>query len=117
MFGFLIKIISGFKKIRSSTQFRLVGLLGSLSHPESLQVIEMYERNENLPSIEMVAKMAKAFEVTVDFLIGEGESASYDKQTVQRIDDIQKMDADTQNVLFNVIDTYIQNFKTKQAFR
>ena len=61
--------------------------------------------------------MAKAFGVTVDFLIGEGENASYDKETVERISDIQKMDADTKNVLFNVIDTYIQNFKTKQAFR
>jgi hypothetical protein len=65
----------------------------------------------------MGAKMAKAFGVTVDFLIGEGENASYDKETVERISDIQKMDADTKNVLFNVIDTYIQNFKTKQAFR
>jgi hypothetical protein len=46
----------------------------------------------------------------------EGENASYDKQTVERINDIQKMDADTKNILFNVIDTYIQNFKTKQAF-
>ncbi len=61
--------------------------------------------------------MAKAFGVTVDFLIGEGENASYDKETVERISDIQKMDTDTKNVLFNVIDTYIQNFKTKQAFR
>ncbi len=61
--------------------------------------------------------MAKTFGVTVDFLIGEGENASYDKETVERISDIQKMDADTKNVLFNIIDTYIQNFKTKQAFR
>lgn len=35
---------------------------------------------------------------------------------VERINDIQKMDADTKSVLFNVIDTYIQNFKTKQLF-
>jgi transcriptional regulator with XRE-family HTH domain len=82
----------------------------------SREIIGKYERNENLPSIEMVAKMAKAFEVTVDFLIGEGENASYEKETVERINDIQKMDADTQSVLFNVIDTYIQNFKTKKAF-
>ncbi len=33
----------------------------------SREIIGKYERNENLPSIEMVAKMAKAFEVTVDF--------------------------------------------------
>jgi len=53
----------------------------------------------------MVAKMAKAFGVTVDFLIGEGENASYDKETVERINDIQKMDAETKSVLLNVIDT------------
>jgi transcriptional regulator with XRE-family HTH domain len=79
-------------------------------------MIGKYGRNENLPSIEMVAKMARAFGVTVDFLIVEGENASYDKETVDRINDIQKMDADTKSVLLNVIDTYIQNFKTKQAF-
>jgi hypothetical protein len=57
-----------------------------------------------------------AFEVTVDYLIGEGENASFDKVTVERISDIQKMDTDTKNILFNVIDTYIQNFKTRKAF-
>ncbi|AOM77214.1 hypothetical protein [Pedobacter steynii] len=55
--------------------------------------------------------------VTTDFLIGEGENASYDKEIVDRINDIQKMDAETKSILFNVIDTYIQNFKTKQAFQ
>ena len=46
-----------------------------------------------------------------------GENASYDKETVEPINNIQKMDADNKSVLFNVIDAYIQNFKTKQAFR
>lgn len=32
------------------------------------------------------------------------------------VTDIQKMDEETQKVLFNLIDTYIQNFKTKQEF-
>jgi transcriptional regulator with XRE-family HTH domain len=82
----------------------------------SREIIGKYERNENLPSIEMVVKMAVAFGVTVDYLIGESESASYDKDTVERINDIQKMDEGTRSILFNVIDTYIQNFKTRQAF-
>jgi transcriptional regulator with XRE-family HTH domain len=82
----------------------------------SREIIGKYERNENLPSIEMVAKMAKAFGVTIDYLIGEGENAALDKETVDRINDIQKMDSNTKSVLFNVIDTYIQNFKTKKAF-
>ena len=83
----------------------------------SYTTIGKYERNENLPSIEMVAKMAQAFGVTVDFLIGSGENASYDKETVERIKDIQKMDSNTKSVLFNVIDTYIRDFKTKQAYK
>lgn len=82
----------------------------------SRAIIGKYERNENLPSIEMVLKMAKAFGVTVDFLLGEGEFSAYDKETVERIQNIQKMDDSTRSILFNVIDTYIQNFKTKQAF-
>ena len=82
----------------------------------SREIIGKYERNENLPSIEMTLKMANAFEVTVDFLLGQGEFASYDKETVERINGIQNMDEKTRGVLFNVIDTYIQNFKTKQAF-
>jgi transcriptional regulator with XRE-family HTH domain len=82
----------------------------------SREIIGKYERNENLPSIEMTLKMAKAFGVTVDFLLGESEFASYDKETVSRIKNIQKMDINTKDILFNVIDTYIQNFRTKQAF-
>lgn len=54
--------------------------------------------------------------MTVVFLIVEVENASYDKEKVERINDIQKMDADTKSVLFNVIDIFIQNFKTKKAF-
>ncbi len=82
----------------------------------SREIIGKYERNENLQSIEMTLKMAKAFGVTVYYLLGEGEYSSYDKDTVDRLKSIQKMDANTKGVLFNVIDTYIQNFKTKQAF-
>jgi transcriptional regulator with XRE-family HTH domain len=39
-------------------------------------------RNENSPSLEMALKMAKALGVTVDFLLGEDEYSSYDKETV-----------------------------------
>ena len=82
----------------------------------SRAIIGKYERNENSPSVEMAIKMAKVFGVTVDFLLGEGEYATYDKDTVDRLQNIQKMDSGTKVILFNLIDTYIQNFKTKQAF-
>ena len=82
----------------------------------SRTIIGNYERNANTPSIEVVLKLAKAFNVTVDFLIGEGETASFDKDAVKRIEDIEKLDADTKKHLFFLIDNVIQNFKTKKAF-
>jgi len=50
-------------------------------------------------------------------LIGFCKNASYDKETVERINDIQKMDADTKSVLFKDIDTYIKILKRKKSFR
>jgi len=82
----------------------------------SREIVGKYERNENSPSLEMALKMAKALGVTVDFLLGESEYTTYDQDTIDRINSIEKMDTNTKSVLFNVIDTYIQNFKTKQAF-
>ena len=45
----------------------------------SRTIIGNYERNTNTPSIEVLVKIAKTFNVTVDYLIGEGELSSYDK--------------------------------------
>ena len=82
----------------------------------SRTIIGNYERNENMPSIEIVLKIAKAFDVSVDFLIGEAEASNLDKAVLQRIYDIEKLDEDTKSKLFFLIDNVIQNFKTKQAF-
>lgn len=82
----------------------------------SRTIIGNYERNTNMPSIEVLVKIAKTFNVTVDFLIGEGELSSYDKDIIKRIEDINKLDTDTKEHLYFLVDNVIQNFKTKQAF-
>lgn len=82
----------------------------------SRTIIGNYERNTNMPSIEVLLKIAKTFNVTVDYLIGEGEMSSYDKEVIKRIEDIDKLDQNTKEHLFFLVDNVIQNFKTKQAF-
>lgn len=82
----------------------------------SRTIIGNYERNANTPSIEVLLKLAKVFNVSIDFLIGEGELSSYDKEVLKRIDDIERLDPDTKQHLFFLIDNVIQNFKTKKAF-
>ena len=49
----------------------------------SRDIIGKYERNDNLPSIEMALKIAHIFDVSVDYLLGEGKHASFDKDTLK----------------------------------
>ena len=81
-----------------------------------MDCVGKYERNDNAPSIEVLLKMAKAFDVTVDYIIGEGQLSNYDKDVLKRIEDIEQLDDETRSKLFFLIDNIIQNFKTKQAF-
>lgn len=82
----------------------------------SRTIVGNYERNENTPSIDMILKIAKLFNVSLDYLVGQGQLANYSKEVLKRIDDIEQLDKDTQSKLFFLIDNIVQNFKTKQAF-
>lgn len=82
----------------------------------SRTIIGNYERNVNTPSIDVLLRLVRVFDVSVDFLIGEGGLSSYDKEVLKRIDDIERLDPDIKQHLFFLIDNVIQNFKTKKAF-
>jgi len=56
--------ISTLRKERKWSQTELAKQIDA-----SREIIGKYERGENLPSIEMALKMAKAFGVTVDYLV------------------------------------------------
>ncbi len=79
-------------------------------------MIGKYERSEATPSIEAAKSIADAFQVSLDYLVGEGVNAAFDKKTVQRLQDIQNLDKETQNVLFRLIDTMIRDTKAKKAY-
>jgi len=82
----------------------------------SRTIVGNYERNENTPSTEVIIKLAKVFNVSVDYLIGEGQLSNLDKDVLRRIEDIENLDDDTKKHLFFLIDNVIQNYKTKRAF-
>jgi hypothetical protein len=64
----------------------------------------------------VLLKLAKVFNVSVDYLIGKGELSAFDKDLLKRIVDIEKLDEATKQHLFFLIDNVIQNYKTKKAF-
>ena len=81
----------------------------------SREIIGRYERNEALPSVEVAKKIANIFEVSLDYLVGEGINASFDKKNLKRIEDIEHLDEDTKKYLYFFIDNTIQNTKAKKA--
>jgi transcriptional regulator with XRE-family HTH domain len=54
----------------------------------SREMIGKYERGVAVPSIEAAKKIADAFEVSLDYLVGEGINSKFDKKTVKRLQDI-----------------------------
>ncbi|MCP3660306.1 MAG: helix-turn-helix transcriptional regulator [Bacteroidetes bacterium] len=82
----------------------------------SRDMIGKYERNDNLPSIEVALKLSKVFDISIDYLIGEGKYASYNKETIKRLQDIEVLDHSTRTTLFQIIDTFLRDAKTRKAY-
>lgn len=54
-------------------------------------MIGKYEREKAVPSIEAAKKIAEAFEVSLDYLAGEGINDQFDKKTIQHMRDIEDL--------------------------
>ncbi len=105
------KIITELRKSKNWSQNDLA------SKTDISQVmVGKYERDDAIPSIEVAKKIADAFEVSLDYLVGEGQNASFDKKTLQRIQDLELLEESKRKTLFDLIDTYIRDAKTRQAY-
>jgi transcriptional regulator with XRE-family HTH domain len=79
-------------------------------------MIGKYEREEAAPSIDAAKKIADAFEVSLDYLVGEGQNANFDKRTVQRLQDIAALNPIIKDKLFFLIDTVIRDANAQKAY-
>jgi transcriptional regulator with XRE-family HTH domain len=82
----------------------------------SREMIGRYERNEVMPSIEIAKKIADALEVSLDYLAGEGKKASFDKQTLNLIQEIEELEPAIKEKLFFLANAVIRDAKTKKAY-
>jgi len=82
----------------------------------SRTIIGNYERNENTPSIDILLKIAKTFDVTIDFLVGEGSLSTYDKNVLKRIEKLSQLNSEEKDKIFMVIDALIRDFNAKKAY-
>lgn len=96
------------RKEKDMTQAELAKMVSA-----SREIISKYEKDGVMPSIEMAKKIADAFGVTLDYLVGEGSNAKFDKKTLKRLNDIEAMDSEFKAQLFNIMDAVIRDYKTR----
>jgi transcriptional regulator with XRE-family HTH domain len=104
-------IISNLRKEKSWSQTDLAN-----ESEVSREMISKYERGLAIPSVDAAKKIADALGVSLDYLVGEGINASFDKITLKRLQEIQNMKPDFKLHLFSVIDSVIRDYKTQQAY-
>lgn len=63
-------------------------------------MIGKYERGDEVSSVDAAKKNADACEVSLDYLVGEGQNAKFDKTTVQRLLDIEALNPTVEDKLF-----------------
>lgn len=83
----------------------------------SRETISKYEKDGVMPSIEIADKIADAFEVSLDFLVGKSVSASFDKKMIQRMTNIDKLPNEEKNSIMIVIDAFLRDYNAKQAYK
>jgi hypothetical protein len=67
------------------------------------------------PFVEIAAKLAQALEVSLDYLVGNTDVV-FDKKTVQRILEVQQLPEKDAEHLYALMDAFLRDAKTKQAY-
>jgi len=102
--------ITELRKTKGWSQAELAGEINV-----SRVIIGRYERNEAVPSIDIAKKMADIFGISLDYLVGEGKNAKFDKKTLQIIEDIEALEPDTKDKLYFLVNAVIRDYKTRKA--
>lgn len=110
----MLKIGDKIAQLRKSKNWSQTDLAKAIE--ASREAIGKYERNEVVPSVEVAKKIADIFEVTLDYLVNDITKPSFDKQTVQRLMDIETLKDADKGHLFALIDAYLRDAKTRLAY-
>ena len=82
----------------------------------SREAIGKYERGEASASVEMAKRIADALGVTLDYLIGEGDLAELDRETLARVRGLQALPDDKRAHVLAVVDAFLRDSHTSKAY-
>jgi len=80
----------------------------------SREIVGRYERNDAVPSIEIAKRLAEAFEVSLDYLVGTAEQ-EVDKATLKRLQEINRLSEENKNMVYTFLDSFITKTKLQNV--
>ena len=80
-------------------------------------IIGKYERDEIKPSIDTGAKIADALNVTIDFLVKDGEYQNIDKGALKRLKLLEKLNPEDKNHIYPLMDAFFAKYKMDSLLR
>ncbi len=98
------------RKQRSISQAELAKKIGVHG-----AVIGRCERGEVKPSIEVASTIAKALDISLDYLVGNSD-LMLDQKIISRVQNIQELDIENQNHLYALMDAFLRDSRAKQAY-
>lgn len=105
------------RKKRGLSQNELAGLI----HVHFTQV-SRYERGETKPNAEAMAKLAKALDTTVDYLMSGtsdelAQSAGLDKELISRFKQVQELSPEEKKTVLSLLDAFIAKGKIQNILK
>jgi transcriptional regulator with XRE-family HTH domain len=110
-FGMLLgENICRLRKAKRLTQAELGQLVGT-----SGPVIGRYERGEMTPSVEAVARIADALDISMDYLVGR-TAVLIDSEMMRRLQGLDQLVADQKSFVLSVFDIFLGYFSVRLAY-
>ena len=72
----------------------------------SREIVGRYERGDAVPSIDIAKRIADAFEVSLDYLVGATEK-QVNKEMLNRIEAVDKMEPEDKKMVYAFLDAFI----------
>lgn len=107
----IAKVITDLRKSKKWTQADF-----AIQTDISQVMVSKYERGDAIPSIEVATKIAKALEVSLDYLVGEGQNAFFDKEMMDRLEYVEKLPQEEKKRIFHFIDLVIRDYNAGQMY-
>lgn len=101
------------RKSRGWSQGQLAQKIGA-----DLQRVSKYERGVIWPTMELVVRIAKTFDVTVDFLIRDDKNAAVGKiknqELLNQLEQINNLPEEDQKTVVSFLDAFIKRRKFEE---